>query len=57
MANVGEFMIRRQEVGLTIRNKRLHTLEYADDLIILAETRKEMKEALKVMEKHLGKKN
>jgi len=56
IADIEEFMRKRQEGGTTIGNKRIFTLAYADDLAMLAETRKEMERMLTSLENYLDKK-
>ena len=47
LAGIEEYLKRRQEGGITIKINRVHTLAYADDLAIIAETKDEMKRIIK----------
>jgi len=56
IADIEEYIKRRQEGGITIGNRRIYSLAYADDLAILAETEKEMKKVTKYLEKYFKRK-
>lgn len=51
-SDIEEFMRKRKEEGTTIGNKRIFTLACADDLAMLAKTRKEMKRMMVSLERY-----
>lgn len=53
MADIEEFFKKRQVGGIVIGRIKILTLEYADDLTILAESEEDMKKMLKNLEKYL----
>lgn len=56
LADVDEYLRKKQAGGVTLGNRRVYTLEYADDLAVLAQSKEEMKEVLRVLEKYLDRK-
>ena len=47
-----EYLRKRQEEGITIGNKRIYALAYADDLAIIAGPKEEMKRMIKYLNKY-----
>ena len=52
IANIEKYLRKRQEGGITIGNKRVYALAYADDLAIIAETKEEMERMIKYLNKY-----
>lgn len=48
IADIEEYLKKRQNGGVIIGRKKIHTLAYADDLAMMAETEREMKRMIKV---------
>ena len=50
--NIEEYLRKRQEGGIKIGNKRVYALAYADELVIIAETKEEMERLIKYLNKY-----
>lgn len=55
IADVKDFLKKRQNGGARLGKRRIYTLAYVDDLA-MAETKKEMKKMLKSLERYLEEK-
>lgn len=53
IADVEDFLKKRQNGGARLGKRRIYTLAYVDDLAMMAETKKEMKKMLKSLERYL----
>lgn len=56
IADLEKYFKERQEGGIVIGNRKVHTLAYADDVVLLATTKKEMEEMIKQMDKYAKRK-
>ena len=52
IADIEEYLRKTQEGGITIGNKRVYALAYADDLAIIAESKRNPKYTRKVSEEY-----
>ena len=52
LADIEEYLRKRQEGGIAIGNKRVYALAYADDLWIIAETGEKMERIIKCLNKY-----
>lgn len=56
IADIEEYLKKRQNGGVTVGRKRIFTLTYADDLAVMAEIDKEMVRMLKSLERYFEEK-
>lgn len=56
ISDIEKYMAAGQEGGIVIGNRKIWTLAYTDDLVLLAETEKELKNMMKRLEKYVKKK-
>ena len=52
IADIEEYLRKRQEEGVIIGNKRVYALAYADDLAIIAETEEEIERMIKYLNRY-----
>ena len=53
ISEIDEILARAQMGGVVVGKEKIWTLSYADDLVMMAKTEKEMKEMLKTLENYL----